>query len=185
MARVALQGAVSNHPFQITISSLPGNEFRTATAFSSFLIHKQPAPKYHTKGVHAHPLTAREHERWFSGKSPRVKTQMSTTSENQRKRDLQPWPPRSLPALRARNPERVSRAPGSKKCPKQSQTSLRSVETVYVETPETVLRLFRTLFGLRGRTAPGDSVETLSGFRARRARETPVRGGRGCKARRQ
>ena len=48
--------------------------------------------------------------------------------------------------------------------------------SVYFETPETVFRLFRTLFG----PAPGDSLETLSGFRARRARETPVRGGRGC-----
>ena len=25
----------------------------------------QPAPKYHTKGVHAHPLTAREREHRF------------------------------------------------------------------------------------------------------------------------
>ena len=70
-------------------------------------------------------------------------------------------------------------APGSKKCPKQSRNSLRSLKTVYFETPETVSRLFRTLFGPRGRKAPGDSFETLSGFRARRARETPVRGGRG------
>ena len=28
--------------------------------------------------------------------------------------------------------------------------------------------------------APRDTSETLSGFRARRARETPVRGGQGC-----
>ena len=71
-------------------------------------------------------------------------------------------------------------APGSKKCPKQSRNSLRSLKTVYFETPETASRLFRTVFGPRGRKAPGDSLETLSGFRARRARETPVRGGRGC-----
>ena len=69
--------------------------------------------------------------------------------------------------------------PGSKKCPKQSRSSLRSLNIDYFETPETVLRLFRTLFGPRGLPAPGDSFETLSGFRARRVRETPVRGGRG------
>ena len=69
----------------------------------------------------------------------------------------------------------------SQKSPKQPRNSLRSLKTVYFETPETVSRLFRTLFGPRGRKAPGDSFETLSGFRARRARETPVRGGRGCK----
>ena len=73
-------------------------------------------------------------------------------------------------------------APGSKKCPKQSQNSLRSLKIDCFETPETVLRLFRTLFAPRGRKAPGDSFETLSGLRARRARETPVRGGRGCKS---
>ena len=56
--------------------------------------------------------------------------------------------------------------PGSKKCPKQSKNSLRSLETVYFETPETVSRLFRTLLGPRSRKAPGDSLET------------PVRGGR-------
>ena len=44
------------------------------------------------------------------------------------------------------------------------------------ETPETVPRLFRFLD-----PGPGDSLETLSGFRARRARQTPVRGGVGCK----
>ena len=57
-------------------------------------------------------------------------------------------------ALRARNPRRVSRglpAPGSKKCPQQSQNSLRSLKTFYFETPETVLRLFRTLFVCPGR----------------------------------
>ena len=70
--------------------------------------------------------------------------------------------------------------PGVPKCPKQSQNSLRSLKTVYCETPETVSRLFRTLFGRRGRKGPGDSFETVSGFWARRARETPVRGGRGC-----
>ena len=69
--------------------------------------------------------------------------------------------------------------------PKSVRNSLETVsgvsKTVYFEAPETVSRLFRTLFGRRGRKAPGDSFETLLGFRARRARETPVRGGRGCK----
>ena len=41
--------------------------------------------------------------------------------------------------------------------------------------PETLQRLFRTLFGPRGRKASGDSLETLLGLRAKRARETPVR----------
>ena len=50
------------------------------------------------------------------------------------------------------------------------------------ETAETVSRMFRTLSRPQGRKAPRDSLETLSGFRARRARETPVRGGRGRKA---
>ena len=98
-----------------------------------------------------------------------------------------PAPYRSLPGPPGpesrKSLKRVSRglpAPGSKKCPKQSRNSLRRLKTVYFESPETVSRLFRTLFGLRGREAPGDSFETLSGFRARRARETPVRGGWGC-----
>ena len=68
---------------------------------------------------------------------------------------------------------------GSKKCPKLSRNSRRSLKTVYFETSETVSRLSRTLFGPRGRKAPGDSLETLSGFRARRAQQTLVRGGRG------
>ena len=88
--------------------------------------------------------------------------------------------PESRKSLK-RRPLRGLPAPGSKKCPKQSRNSLRSLKTVYFETPKTVSRLFRTLFGPRGRKAPGDCFETLSGFRARRARETPVRGGRGCK----
>ena len=41
---------------------------------------------------------------------------------------------------------------------------------------ETVSRLFRTLFGPQGRKTPGYTLETLSGFRARRAQETPVKG---------
>ena len=81
-------------------------------------------------------------------------------------------------ALRAQNPERVSKkspGAGSKKCPKQSRNSLRSLKIDCFETPETVSDTFEP----RGRKAPGDSLETLSGFWARRARETPVRGGRG------
>ena len=50
------------------------------------------------------------------------------------------------------------------------------------ESPETVLRLFRTLFGLRSRKAPGDSWRL---FRdqgpAGPGRLLAVRGGRGCK----
>ena len=85
---------------------------------------------------------------------------------------LQPRPP--LTAVSKESPEPLP-ALLSKKCLKQSRNSLRSLKTVNFETSETVSRLFRTLFGA------GDSLETLSGFLARRARETPVRGGRGCK----
>ena len=76
--------------------------------------------------------------------------------------------------------QRVSRglpAPGSEKCPKQSRNSLRSLK---LDCFETVSDTFRSpgpgrLFG--------DSLETLSGFRARRARQTPVTGRRGCNKR--
>ena len=54
--------------------------------------------------------------------------------------------------------------PGSTKCPKQSQKSLRSLKKVYFETPEALLRLFWTLFGPRGRKAPGDSFGDSSGI---------------------
>ena len=64
-----------------------------------------------------------------------------------------------------------------------SKQSRKSLKIDCFETLETVSRLFRTFFGSRGRKAPGDSLETLSGFRARKARETPVRGGRGCNLR--
>ena len=78
------------------------------------------------------------------------------------RRPCNPGPPLTgvSRALRARNPERVSRD-RSKKCPKQSQNSLRSLKTVYFETPETVSRLFRTLFGPRGRKAPWETLWRL------------------------
>ena len=69
-------------------------------------------------------------------------------------------------------PKSLRESPGvekvSKTVSKQSQNTLK---TVSFETPEIVLRLFRTLFRPLGRKAP----ETLS--------ETPVRGGRVCKTR--
>ena len=70
-------------------------------------------------------------------------------------------------ALRARNPQRVSRglpAPGSKKCPKQSRKSLRSPKTVFFETLETLPRLFRKLFRPPGRKALGDSFGDFLGI---------------------
>ena len=74
-------------------------------------------------------------------------------------------------ALRARNPRRVSErvsrglpAPGSKKCLKQSRKSLWSVKKDCFETPETLRRLFQTLFGPRGRKAPGDFFGGSSGI---------------------
>ena len=62
---------------------------------------------------------------------------------------------------------------GSRKCPKQSRNSLRSLKIDCFKTPEIVSRLFRTLFGL------GAGRLSDSGFRALWARGTPVRGGRG------
>ena len=62
-----------------------------------------------------------------------------------------PWP--SGPGI----PKRVSRglpAPWSKKCPKESRNSLQSLKIDCFETLETVLTLFRTLFGPRGQKAP-------------------------------
>ena len=92
-------------------------------------------------------------------------------------RPLQEPPGPSGPGIPKESP-RVSRglpARWSKKCPNHSRNSLRSLKTVSFETLETVSRLFWTLFGPRGRKAPGDSLETLSGFGAWRAREDPVK----------
>ena len=67
-----------------------------------------------------------------------------------------------------------------KKCPIQSRNGLRSLKVDCFETAETVSRLFRSLIWTPRAEGPGDSLETLSGFRALWARETPARGGRGC-----
>ena len=77
-----------------------------------------------------------------------------------------PTPYRSLPGppgprVPKESPKSLPGSSGSKKCPKQSQNSLRSQ---FRGCFETVSRPFRTLFGPRG----GDSLETL------------VRGRRGC-----
>ena len=61
-----------------------------------------------------------------------------------------------------RDSERVSQV--SKKCPKQSQESLRSLKTDCFETPETLLRLFGTVFGHLGQKAPGDSFGDSMGI---------------------
>ena len=83
--------------------------------------------------------------------------------------------PKSLPGPSGPGLQKVSVSETVSEESPESQNSL-------LETPETLPRLFRTLFGPRGRKAPGDSSETLRGFRARRARETPVRGGRDPKS---
>ena len=69
----------------------------------------------------------------------------------------------SRPPLRGVS-ERVSRpsGPGVQKCPKQSRKSLWSLKKDCFETPETLPRLFRTLFGPWGRKAPGDSFGVYS-----------------------
>ena len=55
-------------------------------------------------------------------------------------------------------------AQASKKCPKESQESLRSPKTSSIETLETLLRLIRTLFGPLGRKVPGDSFGDFLGI---------------------
>ena len=76
-------------------------------------------------------------------------------------------------------PLTLQESPGwVQKVSKESRKSLRSFKTVFLETPETLPRLFRTLFGPRRRTAQETLSETLRGFLAQRSRETPVRVGR-------
>ena len=75
-------------------------------------------------------------------------------------------------ALRARNPKKVS-----KKSRGQSGKSPESLRKVSGECFWTVPGTFWRLFGVPGPEAPGDIFETFLGFRARRARETSVRGG--------
>ena len=84
--------------------------------------------------------------------------------------------------------------PGRNESPRDSpgpcQGGVQKVsETVSKESPESQDNLFRDsgdsfetasdTFGPRGRKASGDPLETLWGFWARRAWETPLRGGRG------
>ena len=90
-------------------------------------------------------------------------------------------------ALRARNAERVSkmslgasgpRTPKSlQKVPEHSKNSLQTLSGDSPETSRTVPETFLRLFGVPGPEAPRDIFETLSAFRARKARETSVRGG--------
>ena len=70
--------------------------------------------------------------------------------------------------LRPRNPE---------KSPKSLGNSPESLRRVSKESFRTVPETFCRLFGVPGPEAPGDIFETFSAFRARRARETSVRGG--------
>ena len=70
-------------------------------------------------------------------------------------------------ALRARNPEKVR---------KKSRKSLEKVWKKSWKGPERLFRdFFQTLWGVPGPEAPGDFLQTFSGFRARRARETPCK----------
>ena len=98
-------------------------------------------------------------------------------------------------ALRARNPKKTSRkclpgppAPGPQTVSKKSQNTPKTLSRHFPETlrrlPALSPRLFRDFLGVPGPEAPGDIFETFLGFRARRARETSVRGGlvpNGCK----
>ena len=84
-------------------------------------------------------------------------------------------------ALRARNAEKISKmSPGlqprdPEKSPKSLGDSPKSLRRV---SKESFSETFLGLFGVPGPEAPGDIFETFSAFRARRARETSVRGGR-------
>ena len=79
--------------------------------------------------------------------------------------------------------ERVSRAfrPRGPKSVRNSLGRVSGVSKNCFETPETLPRLLRKLFGPRGRKAPEDVLfQRLFGDsgNSRRARETPLRGGR-------
>ena len=108
------------------------------------------------------------HLSWFSVKCYRRKGKNAPSNPYpcNPARPLQESPGPSGPGI-PKESQKSLPGPGSKKCPKQSRNSLRSLEIDCFETPETVSRLFRTLFGPRGLPAPGDSFETLSGFWAR------------------
>ena len=97
-------------------------------------------------------------------------------------------------ALRARNAKKVSKmspgasGPGTPKSLKKVSGTVREVSG---ESRESVWRVFLEysgtfwrLFGVPGPEAPGDIFETFSASRARRARETSVRGGLAPKAER-
>ena len=99
----------------------------------------------------------------------------------------QPAPYRGLSGPPGRNAKKVSkmspRAPGPE-TPKSLKKVSGTVRQVSGESPESVWRVlldcsgtFWRLFGAPGPEAPGDIFETFSAFRARRARETSVRGG--------
>ena len=74
--------------------------------------------------------------------------------------------------LQPRNPEKVS-----KKSREQSGKSPESLRKVSTESFRTVPETFWRLFGVSGPEAPGGIFETLEASRARRARETSIRGG--------
>ena len=77
-----------------------------------------------------------------------------------------------LPGPPAPEPGKVS-----KKSWGQSEHTLLILSGDSMQTSWTVPETFWRLFGVLGPEAPGDIFKTLSGFRARNARETPVRGG--------
>ena len=77
-----------------------------------------------------------------------------------------------LPGPPAPGPQKVS-----KKSRGQSKNTLQTLSGDSPETSRTVPETFLRLFGVPGPEAPGDIFETFLGFRARRARETSVRGG--------
>ena len=76
------------------------------------------------------------------------------------------------PGAGAPAPQKVS-----KKVPERSKNTLQTLSGDSPETSRTVPDTFSRLFGVLGQEAPGDFFKTLSAFRARRARETSVRGG--------
>ena len=96
---------------------------------------------------------------------------------------LQPRPPLTgvSRALRARNPERVTKkSPGAFR-PRATKSVRNSLATVSGVSKQSILRLGRLFWDCFGHFLFRPRETLLWLFRGFRARETPVRGGRGCK----
>ena len=98
---------------------------------------------------------------------------------------LQPsWPLTGvIRALRARNPKKVEKklpGPFGPAVQKGRKKVENESKTTFFRLFSTFFRLFFNLFLTPGPRGPGNFFSTFLGFRARRARMTPVRGQEGC-----